>query len=241
MDRIVLFAILIFLYLTEHDVRNLIASVSPDIDDLVVALAVSNDSTAVLLIHLFNLLVCVLQLGCFAFWNDHVLDSNRDAGASGFLKPQLFQLVQRSYRDGRASSLITPPDDIAELFLARRLVKETEFFWPNLIENDATGSCLDNAHVGIAKTGLAPAVRIFEENPVMRFDGALDHCEFHFERVRKKRQMMSVLLWCPRILRYVIATKGDVLTRGCDRFATRRGENIVGREHQHTCFQLRLD
>ena len=194
----------------------------PDIDDLVVALAVSNDSTAVLLIHLFNLLVCVLQLGCFAFWNDHVLDSNRDAGASCFLKSELFQLVQRSYRDGRASNLITAPDNIAELFLARRLVKKTEFFWPNLVENDATGSCLDNAHVGIAKSGLPPAIRVFKQNPVMRFDGTFDHCEFHFERVCKKRQMMSVLLWRPWVLRYVIATKRDVLTRRCDWFAARR-------------------
>src|SRR6185437_9045611 len=114
----------------------------------------------------------------FAFWNDHVLDSNRDAGASGFLKPELFQLVQRGYRNGRASDLITAPDDIAELFLARRLIKETEFFWPNLIENDATGSRLDDAHVGIAEAGLAAAIRVFEQNPVMRFDGAFDHCKF---------------------------------------------------------------
>src|SRR5439155_571259 len=83
------------------------------------------------------------------------------------------------------------------------------------------GSCLDNAHVGIAKSGLPPAIRVFKQNPVMRFDGTFDHCEFHFERVCKKRQMMSVLLWRPWVLRYVIATKRDVLTRRCDWFAAR--------------------
>src|ERR1043166_2999298 len=115
---------------------------SSNIDDFVLTLAVSDDSATVLLVHLFDLLVCVLQLRLFALWDDHILDSNRDAGASGFLKTEFFQLVQRGYRNGRPSDLITAPDNIAELFLARRLVNETEFFWPNLIKNDATGSCL---------------------------------------------------------------------------------------------------
>jgi hypothetical protein len=137
--------------------------------------------------------------------------------------------------------LITAPDNIAELFLARRLIKETELFWPNLIKNDATGSCLDDVRVGIAKTGLPRAIRVLEQNPIMRFDRTLQHCEFHFGRVRKKWQMMSILLWHPWVLRYVITTKRDVLTRRCDRFATRRRKNIVGREHQHTRFQLRFD
>src|SRR5919108_5525009 len=98
MNRIVLLTILIFLDLSEHHVRNLIAGMSPDIDDFVVTLAVGNDTAAILLVDLFDLLVCVLQLGLFAFWNNHVLDSNRDASASRFLKPELFQLVQRGYR-----------------------------------------------------------------------------------------------------------------------------------------------
>ena len=53
--------------------------------------------------------------------------------------------------------------------------------------------------------------------------------------------MTPILLRCPRILRYIIATQGYVLTWRGDRFAARRRENIVRCEHQHSRFQLRLD
>src|SRR6476646_8988962 len=52
--------------------------------------------------------------------------------------------------------------------------------------------------------------------------------------------MTPILLRQSRILSYVIATQGDVLTWRGDRFTTRRRENIVRCEHQHTRFQLRL-
>src|SRR4029453_13273094 len=103
---------------------------------------VGDDAATVLLVDLFDLLVRVLEFRRFSFWNDHVLDANRDTGTGRFLKPELFQLVQRGDRHCRTSYLIAAPNDVAELFLARWLVEETKFFRPNLIENDATGGCL---------------------------------------------------------------------------------------------------
>src|SRR5206468_11732091 len=82
MNRIVLLAVLVLLYLAEHYVGNLIAGMRPDIDDLVVTLAVRDDAATVLLVHLFDLLVSVLQLRLLPFWNDHVFDANGDTGAS---------------------------------------------------------------------------------------------------------------------------------------------------------------
>ena len=53
--------------------------------------------------------------------------------------------------------------------------------------------------------------------------------------------MTPILLRRSRILSYVIATQGDVLTWRGNRFTARWRENIVRREHQHARFQLRLD
>src|SRR5262245_22992364 len=231
MDRIELFAILIFLDLTEHHVGDLIAGVRPDIDDFVVAFAVSDDAAAILLVHLFNLLVRILHLGFFPFWNDHVLDANRDTSASGFLKPELFQSIECGNRNCGTGELIAAPNDVAELFLARWFVEETKFRRPNLIENDATGSCLKYGGVGISKASLPPAIRVLKQDPIMRFDRTFDHREFHFEGVREQRQMLAVLLRHPRILSYIIATQGNILTWRGDRFTARRRENIVRREH----------
>src|SRR5215469_1733790 len=162
MYRIVLLAILIFLDLAEHHVGDLIAGVCPDIDDLVVTFAVSNDAAAILLVHLFDLLVRILQLGFFPFWNNHVLDTNRDTSASRFLKSELFQLIQGGNRKCRAGDLIATPNDVAELFLARWFVEKTKFFRPNLIENNAPSGCLEYRGVGISKVSLQPAVRVLE-------------------------------------------------------------------------------
>src|SRR6478735_11519133 len=51
----------------------------------------------------------------------------------------------------------------------------------------------------------------------------------------------TILLRRSRILSYVIATQGDVLTWRGNRLTARGRENIVWSEHQHARFQLRLD
>src|SRR6266545_3418883 len=185
MNRIELLAILILLDLAEHYVGDLIAGVRPDVDDFVVPFAVGDDAAAILLVHLFDLLIRILQLRFFPFWNDHVLDANRDTSPSRFAKPELFQFIQRGNRNCRTGDLIAAPNDVAELFLARWFIEETKFFRPNLIENDAPGGCLDNADIGISKNSLTPAIGVLEQNPIMRFDRAFDHREFDFGSVRK--------------------------------------------------------
>src|SRR5436190_8314456 len=174
MNRIVLFAILVFLDLAEHDVRNLIAGMRPDIDDFIVPLAIGDDAAAILLINLFDLLVGVLEFQLFTLRNNHVLNPDRDAGTSCFLEPELFQFIQRGNSNGRASDLIAAPNDVAELFLARCFIEETKFFRPNLIENDAPGGCLDYTGVGISKISSPPAAGVFTKTPINRFDLALD-------------------------------------------------------------------
>ena len=180
MDRIELLAILIFLDLPEHHAGDLIAGVRPNIDDFVVPFAVGDDTAAILLVHLFDLLVRIVQLRFFPFGNNHVLDANRDTSASRFVKPELFQFVQRGNRNCGAGDLIATPNDVAELFLARCFVEETKFFRPNLIKDDAPGSCLDNVDIRISKNSLPPAIGVLEQNPIMRFDRAFGHREFDF-------------------------------------------------------------
>src|SRR6202040_2486850 len=127
----------------EHHARNFVARVRPDIDDLVVALAVGDDALTILLLDLSDLFVSVFELGLLFLRDNHVRNSNRNSGSSSFSKTELFQFIQSGNRGSRASDLITAPDDVAKLFLARRFIEEAKFLRPNLIENDATGCCLD--------------------------------------------------------------------------------------------------
>src|ERR1700719_2067421 len=224
----------------EHDVRNLVTGVGPDVDDLIVTLTVRDDAFAILLLDLADLSVSVLQLGLFFLRNNHVRNSDRNTGLGRFGKSELFQLVECRDRHGWACDLITTPDDITELLLARGFVEETQFLRPNLIEKNATCSRLDRAKVGIPVNRLVAAIRILESDAVVRLYRAIGHREFHFDGIREQRQR-SLFLRPARVLRHVITAKRDVLRRRRDRFAARRRENVVRREHEHTRFKLCFD
>src|SRR5438270_1320208 len=120
----------------EHHAGNFIARMRPDVDDLVVTLAIRDDAFAILLLDLADLFVSILQLSLFLLGNNHVRNSNRDAGLGCFRESELLQFVES--RDGRgwASDLVAPPNNVAELLFASRAIEETEFFRPDLIEDD---------------------------------------------------------------------------------------------------------
>ncbi len=81
---------------------------------------------AILLLDLPDLLVSVLQFRLFLFWNDHVRRfQSRYRPWSLRGKAELFQFIERRDRFGLAGRLIATPDNVAELFLARRLVEES--------------------------------------------------------------------------------------------------------------------
>jgi hypothetical protein len=57
---------------TEHDVRDFVASVRPDVDDLVVALAIRDNAFAILLLDGLDLLIRILQFRFFRLRNNRL-------------------------------------------------------------------------------------------------------------------------------------------------------------------------
>ena len=98
---------------TEHHAGNFVSGVRPDVDDLVVTLAISNDAFAILLLDLPDLLVSIFKLRFLLFRNDHVRNSDRNAGFGCFGKTELLQFVQGCDCFSRSRDLITTPDDVA--------------------------------------------------------------------------------------------------------------------------------
>src|SRR6266705_4642507 len=97
----------------KHPAGDFVSGVRPNVDDLVITLAVSDDAFAILLLNLSDLLVSILELGLFLLRNDHVRDSNRDAGLGRLGKTELFQSVQGRDSFGWASDLVTAPNNVA--------------------------------------------------------------------------------------------------------------------------------
>ena len=218
-NRIEFLTAVVVFQCTEHDVRNLVAGVRPDIDDLVVTLAVGDDAFAILLFDLADLFVGVLQFGLFFLRNNHVRNSDRDSRPCRLGEAKLFQLVEGRDRRRWSRNLIAAPNDVAQLFLAGGSIKETELFRPNLIEDDAARGCLEDFYVGLSENCLAAEIRILETDAIVCFDRAFGHGEFYFDWLGEERQMAVLFHHSARILRHVIAAERDVLRRRRDRFA----------------------
>src|SRR5207247_10219338 len=78
-NRIQLLAAIVMFEGAEHDVGDFVTGVRPDVDDLIVTLAVGDDALAILLFDGADLFVRVIEFDLLFFRTDHVRNSNRDA------------------------------------------------------------------------------------------------------------------------------------------------------------------
>ena len=86
-DGIELLLTLVVVERLQHDVRDLVGAMSPDVDDLVVTLTRRDHAFAVLLFDLGDLLLCIFDLLALLLRNDHVIDTDGAAGPGRFLAP----------------------------------------------------------------------------------------------------------------------------------------------------------
>ncbi len=228
----------------KHDVGDLVGAVGPNVDDLVIAFARSNHTLAILLFHVVDLFLRVLDFMIFLFRNNHVVDADGNPRASRGAEAHLFEAVQRGHRAFMAAFLVAVPNQFAELRFAHLAIGETELFRPDFAKNHAADRGLDHFAFSIAKNGLGSHVGIGEQNAIVRADHAVHvseqglllgakQFEAHFGGARMGD--------FARIRRQIIAAQRNILRGRHDRLAARRAENIVGREHEHARFHLRFD
>ena len=75
---------LVVLELTVECISNIVRSVSPNVDHLLVSLIVCNHTITILLRHFLKLSVCLLKLRLLLLGHDHVDDSNRNTRTGSF-------------------------------------------------------------------------------------------------------------------------------------------------------------
>ncbi len=96
----------------EHHVGNFFTGLGPDVDDLVVALAIGNDTAAVLLLHQRDLLVSLVQLRLLFIRDNHIGNADRYPRLGGPIKPEFLQPIQSFDGLLLSGNLIGAPDDI---------------------------------------------------------------------------------------------------------------------------------
>ena len=107
----------------DHCAADLILNFGPDIDDLVVTLAVGDDAVVVLLLNLADLLLRAVEQMRLLRRNGHVLDRDRDSGLGGEFEADVLQAVGENDRRLVAGAAIDDVDQVAELLFLHRLVE----------------------------------------------------------------------------------------------------------------------
>ena len=123
----------------EERVGNFLTGVGPNVLHLVLALAVGDDASAVLLLDLGNLAVGLFEEFGFFLRNHHVVDADGNASAGGRAEAEFLELVEGFDSGLLTAGFVATPDDVGELFLAANLVQESKRLRPNLVEDHATG------------------------------------------------------------------------------------------------------
>ena len=94
------------LHLAEHFIGNFFRDGRPDFDDLVVALAVGDRAVQILLLDVDDLLFGVVTRIFLLSGNDHVIDADGEAGASGVAEAKLLDFVEHLDRGFQAKAQV---------------------------------------------------------------------------------------------------------------------------------------
>ena len=135
-NRIVFLLALVVFQRAQHDVRDLVGAMRPDIDDLVVTLAGGNDTLAVLLFDFADLFLRGVDFLIFLLRNDHVIDADGNTGLGGFAEAELLELVQHDDGLFVTADFVAFPDQIPDSLLLTDFVGETHFRRPDLAEDE---------------------------------------------------------------------------------------------------------
>ena len=117
----------------------------PDVDDLVVAFAVRDDTLLELLLDLVRRLARPVDLGVLLGRTDHVLEAHRRAGDRREVIAEGLDVVQSLDRAVVSDGLVAVENHLADRRLGDLVVVEAELLGPHAVEDHAAGGRLDLA------------------------------------------------------------------------------------------------
>ena len=259
-----LFLAFVVLDLAIERVGDGVGGLGPNVDDLLVALAVGDDAVAVLFGDFFDFFVSLGDDLWLFLGDDHVDDTNGGTRTGCFAETEVFELVENLNGLRLARNLIAAPDDVADLLLADVVVDETNAFRPDFIETNATRSGFDDLTLAqgllqrselleilggevftlVAEDAVFAMVRVTNADPLVIVDLVGSERELDFRSAFEKWQVLlffAILLGANACPCQVIRAENDVLSRNRHGTTGSRREDVVRREHQLAALHLGLD
>ena len=228
------------LQVVHHRLGNLIVGLGPQIDNLVVLLALGNQTGSILIFNFLNFVGRFINDARLLVWNDEVVYTNGCTGNSRVSKTGIHQLVSEDDGLFQADHAIALVDQLGNRLLLQRLV---DHLVGQALRQDLEQQCTTNS--GINDTCLGGPAFVFVLNGFgdthlnqrvqLNLATAIRH--LNFIDVGKTH---AFALRIDTRTSHVIQTQYHVLRRYDDRFTGCGRQDVVGRHHQCASFQLSL-
>ena len=238
-------------HLAEHRLGDLLRSLGPDRDDLVVALAVGDQPLVELLLDLDLRLTCPLDYRGLLGGHDHVINADGDACPSGLQEADLFQLVHQFHGHIRTVPQVDEVHQRAQGALLHQAIEERETLGKRVVEQHATHGGFQSIvslftfrgpdHVGLV---LRRQGRQVDQTPGVAENDRRQGLDLArlvgLDHFRRRGEDAALAARPALFLGHVITAEHDVLTGIHNRQTVRRTEDVVRRQHQHHRLDLRL-
>ena len=230
------------LELVHHGLADFIGGLAPDIDYLVVTLAGRHQTRSVLLLDLLDFRFGRRDQGHFLWRYQHVVDADRDTGACRQAETRLHQFVCEHHRGAQAALAERRVDQLGNLFLFQCAIehRERQAFWQDFRQDRTADGRLVAGYRFFEFAGFG-VFRVFGNthgHAGRQFDFLVVVGADHFRHVREHH---AFVLGIDGFTRGIVQTQHDILGRHDRRFAVRREQDVVRRQHQRTRFHLCFD
>ena len=227
--------------LLHHGLGHLIVGARPDVDHLVVALAVGDQTRGVLLLDLLHLFFGGREDLDLRLRHNHVIDADRHACARRVLEAGVHELIGEHDRFLETHGAVARVDRSGNDLLGHVLVDgiERQTLRQDLGQQGAAGGGIDHAHVlDQLAAGIADVLDETHFDLRLQIDIAALVGTMHFGDVAERH---ALALGAHALAGHVVQAQHHVLRRNDDGIAVGGRKDVVGRHHQRARFQLRLD
>src|SRR5476651_2027305 len=229
---------LLFREVRHHRLRHFVVGLGPKVDHFVVLLALSYQAGGVLALDFFHFIGSSTDDLSFFIRDNEVVNTDGNAGNSRVSKTGVHQLVSEDHGLFQTNHAVALVDQLGDrLFLHWQVddvVRQT--FWHNLIQQRTADSGVDDTGVG-----HAAAVTVVDGFVDPHFDLGVQ-CGFagteHTVNFLQVSEYTTFALGVDRFTGHVVQTQYNVLRRNDDWLTVGGRQDVVGRHHQRTRFQL---
>src|SRR5476651_286707 len=229
---------LLFREVRHHRLRHFVVGLGPKVDHFVVLLALGYQAGGVLTFDLFHFISGSTDDAGFFIRDNEVVNADGNAGNGRIGKTGVHQLVSEDHGLFQTNHAVALVDQLGDrLFLHRQvddIVRQAR--WNNLEQQRTADSGVDDT--GVLDAAAITVVHGFV-NP--HFDLGVQ-CGFagteHTVNFLQVSEHTTFAFGVDRFTGHVVQTQYNVLRRNDDWLTVGWRQNVVGRHHQRTRFQL---